>query len=250
MSSSNTHISKIADDFWNAAGGRISLPYDIFGAVSLALPLDIVSLSNLSVKNIEKWLAQRKIVIDIELEDRFLHGFILVSRGNGLIFVNGTDPEEERRYTVAHEASHFLLDYRLPRENAVKKLGPGILEVIDGRREATILERIDGALYAVLARPYTHLLEKVGDGSYENSDVQKAENDADELAVELLAPRSEIIRSFYPIKTRLSFNSVKDQCYRGLRYKYLIPNSVAEIYSTRIAYGITGGPSLLDQFGF
>jgi Zn-dependent peptidase ImmA (M78 family) len=250
MNSTNAHITKIADDFWKAAGGRTSLPYDISGAVNLALPVDIVSLSNLSVRNIENWLAQRKIPIDIGLEDRFLHGFILVSRGNGFIFVNGTDPEEERRYTVAHEVSHFLLDYRLPRENAVKKLGPRILEVIDGRREATILERVDGALYAVLARPYTHRLEKVGDGSYESWDVQQAENDADALAVELLAPRSELIKNFHPIKARLSFNSVKDQCYRDLRHKYLIPNSVAEIYSTRIAYSVTGGPSLLDQFGF
>lgn len=250
MSLGNSHTSKIAEEFWKAAGGRASAPYDIYGAVNLALPVDIVSLSNLSVKNIEKWLAQRKIVINIGLEDRFLHGFILVSRGNGFIFVNGTDPEEERRYTVAHEISHFLLDYRLPRENAVKKLGPGILDVIDGRRDATILERIDGALYAVLAKPYTHLLEKLGDGSYENWDVQQAENDADDLAIELLAPRSEVTKSFYPIKTRLSFNSVKDQCYHEFRDKYLIPKYIAEIYSTRIAYEVTGGPSLLDQFGF
>lgn len=249
MNSRSSHITRIADDFWRTAGGRTSLPFDIVGAVSLALPVDIVSLSNLSVRNIENWLAQRKIPINIGLEDRFLHGFILVSRGNGFIFVNGTDPEDERRYTIAHEVSHFLLDYRLPRENAVKKFGLGILEVIDGRREATILERIDGALYSVLTRPYTHLLEKVGDGSYQSRDVQRAENEADELAVELLAPRSEIIKNFYPIKARLSFISVKDQCYRELRYKYLIPKSVAEICSTRIAYNVTGGPSLLDQFG-
>lgn len=250
MNASNSHITKLADDFWKAGGGRTSLPYDIVGAVSVALPIDIVSLSNLSVRNIENWLAQRKIPINIGLEDRFLHGFILVSRGNGFIFVNGTDSEEERRYTVAHEVSHFLLDYRLPREDAVKKLGLGILEVIDGRREATILERIDGALYAVLTKLYTHLLEKVGDGSYQSWDVQQAENDADTLAIELLAPRSEIIKNFYPTKVRLSFNSVKDQCFRDLRYKYLIPKSVAETYSTRIAYSVTGGPSLLDHFGF
>ncbi len=249
MNSRNPHITRIAEDFWKAAGGRTSLPYDIVGAVSLALPVDIVSLSNLSVRNIEIWLAQRKIPIDIGLEDRVLHGFILVSKGNGFIFVNGTDPEEERRYTIAHEVGHFLLDYRLPRENAVKRLGPGILDVIDGRREATILERIDGALYSVLTRPYTHLLEKAGDGSFQRWDVQQAENEADELAVELLAPRSEIVKRFYPIKARLSFNSVKDQCFRDLRYKYMIPISVAEMYSTRIAYGITGGPSLRDQFG-
>ncbi len=248
MRTGNSHIAKIAYDFWKAAG-RWTVPCDIAGAVSLALPIDIISLSDLSLGKIENWLAQRRISVNIGLNDRFLHGFILVSRGSGFIFINGTDSEEERRYSIAHEVSHFLLDYRLPRDNAVKKLGPSILEVIDGYREATMDERIDGALFALVTKPYVHLLEKVGDGSFNSWEIQKSENDADDLAVELLAPYNEIATTIRPAKKRLSFSSVKDQCYRLLRYKYMIPNSVAEIYSTRLAYGLTGGPSLLDQIG-
>ncbi len=252
MNPFNHHIARTASDFWQAAGGRGACPYDIVGAVSLALPIDIISLSDLSIRQIENWLSNRRIPVNIGLNDRFLHGFILVSRGSGFIFVNGTDPEEERRYTIAHEVSHFLLDYRLPRDNAVKTLGPAILEVIDGYRDATLQERVDGALSAIPVRPYMHLLEKTGDGSFDSWNVQKAENDADDLAVELLAPRSEIQKIIYPTKTgtRLSFNSAKDQCYHILRHNCLIPNSIAEIYSTRLAYSITGGPSLLDEFGF
>lgn len=251
MNSVNHHVTRTASDFWHAAGGRGAFPYDIIGAVSLALPIDIISLSDLSIRKIETWLSRRRIPVNIGLNDRFLHGFILVSRGSGFIFVNGTDPEEERRYTIAHEVAHFLLDYRLPRDNALQTLGPAILEVIDGFREATMDERIDGALSAVPVRPYMHLLEKTGDGSFDSWNIQKAENDADDLAVELLAPRSEILKSIYPIKTRtrLSFNGIRDQCYDILRHKCLIPNSIAEIYSTRLAYFITGGPSLLDEFG-
>ena len=115
---------------------------------------------------------------DLAFDDRLLHGFILISRGSGFIFVNGTDSEEERKYTIAHEASHFLLDYKLPRDTAVKKLGRTILEVIDGYREPTIEEKVDGMLYSAMIKPYTHLLEKVGDGTFKNLNILNSENDA------------------------------------------------------------------------
>src|SRR6478736_3982828 len=118
-----------AKEFWKTAGNNSSYPCDISGAVSLALPIDIVCLSELSLKKIENWLTERKVFFELEISDRLLHGFILISRGCGFIFVNGTDSEEERRYTIAHEAGHYLLDYKLPRDAAVKKLGKSILEV-------------------------------------------------------------------------------------------------------------------------
>lgn len=157
-------LNQIANDFWKRAGGIKKFPCDITGAVNFALPIDIISLSELSLRKIETWLIQRNIILDLEIDDRLLHGFILVSKGAGFIFVNGTDTEEERRYTIAHEASHFLLDYQRPREIAIEKLGKGILEVMDGYREATNEEQIDGILTSVSIKPYTHLLEKVGNG--------------------------------------------------------------------------------------
>lgn len=243
-------IIQVAKDFWKSAGGNNSFPCDITGAVNLALPIDIVSLSELSLNKIQTWLTERKVLLDLEIDDRLLHGFILISRGTGFIFVNGTDTEEERRYTIAHEASHFLLDYKLPRESAVKKLGEGILEVMNGYREPTIEERIDGTLTSVSIRPYTHILEKIGDGTFDNTEILNSENNADELALELLAPHTIVIKDTNSNRSKISFYDFKNQCYQILRSKYLIPDTIAEAYSSKLAYIATGAPSLLSKLGF
>lgn len=243
-------ITQVAKDFWKRAGGNTLFPCDISGAVNLALPIDIVCLSELSLKKIQTWLTERKVFLDLEIDDRLLHGFILISKGTGFIFVNGTDTEEERRYTIAHEASHFLLDYKLPRESAVKKLGETILEVMDGYREPTLEERVDGTLTSVTIKPYTHLLEKVGDGTFDRAEILNSENDADELALELLAPHATVIKDTNPNRNKISFYDFKNQCYQILRSKYLIPDTIAEAYSSKLAYVATGAPSLVSKLGF
>ena len=243
-------ITQVAKDFWKSAGGNSVFPCDISGAVNLVLPIDIVCLSELSLKKIQTWLTERKVFLDLEIDDRLLHGFILISKGSGFIFVNGTDTEEERRYTIAHEAGHFLLDYKRPREIAVKKLGESILEVMDGYREATNEEQIDGTLTSVSIRPYTHLLEKVGDGSFNNMDILDSENDADALALELLAPHATVIKDTNPNRNKISFYDFKNRCYQVLRSKYLIPDSIAEAYSSKLVYVAIGSPSLADKLGF
>ncbi|OJY92693.1 MAG: hypothetical protein BGP13_19220 [Sphingobacteriales bacterium 40-81] len=243
-------IIQTAKDFWKNAGGNNTFPCDITGAVNLVLPIDIVSLSELSVNKIQSWLNERKVFFDLEIDNRLLHGFILIARGAGFIFINGTDTEEERRYTIAHEASHFLLDYQLPRANAVKKLGDGILEVMDGYREPTIEERIDGTLTSISIKSYTHLLEKIGDGTFDNTEILNAENGADELALELLAPHSIVIKDTNPNRNKISFYDFKNQCYQILRNKYMIPASISEAYSSKLAYIATGAPSLLSKLGF
>jgi Zn-dependent peptidase ImmA (M78 family) len=243
-------IIQAAKDFWKIAGGNNVFPCDITGAVNLVLPIDIVSLSGLSLKKIQTWLNERRIFLDLEIDDRLLHGFILISRGTGFIFVNGIDAEEERRYTIAHEASHFYLDYKRPREIAVKKLGEGILEVMDGYRKPTIEERIDGTLNSISIKAYTHLLEKVGDGTFANVDILNSENEADALALELLAPSLTVIRDANPNRNKISFYDFKNHCYQILRSKYLIPASIAEAYSSKLAYLGTGSPSLVSKLGF
>jgi hypothetical protein len=249
MRLSSNEIVQVAKDFWKSSG-ELGFSYDISGAVNLALPIDIICLSELSLKKIQIWLNERRVFLELEIDDRLLHGFILISRGSGFIFVNGTDTEEERRYTIAHEASHFLLDYKLPREMAVKRMGRAILEVMDGYREPTIEERIDGVLLSVSIKPYTHLLEKVGDGTFNNQDILNSENDADALALELLAPSGAVIKDTNPGRVKISFYDFKNKCYQVLRSKYSIPGPFAEAYSSKLAYSATGAPSLVSRLGF
>ncbi|HZQ09243.1 MAG TPA: ImmA/IrrE family metallo-endopeptidase [Anaerolineae bacterium] len=35
-----------------------------------------------------------------------------------MIFLDGSDPANEQRITVAHEIAHFLVDYQMPRARA------------------------------------------------------------------------------------------------------------------------------------
>lgn len=244
------HIARIANEFRLKVGRRDKPVIDINGAVNLILPIDIVSLSELTLSKIGQWLSARRIDIDIEYSDRLLHGFILTFQGSGFIFINGTDTEEERRYTVAHEASHFILDYKLPRDKAIDRLGPQIVQVLDGYREASTDEMIDGLLASVSVKPYTHLLEKTGDGSFSNIKIYNAENDADALALELLAPSADVIKDVKFGHNKLSFEEFKATSFQILVTKYLLPVEIAKEYSIRLAYVFTGGPSLLSKLGF
>jgi len=250
MQIAKPYIASIAREFWKQTGLKLNPPYDIQGAVSLILSVDIVCLSKLSIKRIAQWLKNRNIIFSIGIGDRSLHGFILAFKGSGFIFINGTDPEDERRYTIAHEVSHFIIDYKIPREKAIGKIGIGILEVLDGLREPTYEERIDGVLSAVSVQPYMHLLEKSGEGSFIDLRVLDAENDADSLALELLAPSAKIIGEVKKEKRKPVFAEFKDKCLTVLMKNYELPESISEQYALQIAYAVTGGPSILTKLGF
>ena len=243
------HIKDIAKDFWDKAGMN-TYPCDILGAVSLILPIDIVSLSKLSLVTIQEWLNARNVYIDINVNNRELHGFILTNRGNGIMFINGTDHENERRFTIAHEVSHFLLDYKILRDIAIQKFGDDILPVIDGERPPSLEEEVKGIISSINIKPFTHLLEKDGDGSFNSIKAFKAENNADELAIELLSPYDNVVIDIRQKRGKLSFEEVKYRAYLILIYKYKLPESIAKLYAKKLGYKITGGPSILNKLGF
>lgn len=247
----SSYIETIAKDFWSKTTlQKNKPPYDISGAVSLLLPLDIVSMSELTLRKIDQWLRKKGISISTDVNDRYLHGFILISKGAGFMFVNGTDSQEERTFTIAHEASHFILDYKIPRDKAIEKFGNGIEGVLDGFREPTIDEQVRGLINETNIRPFTHLLEKDGDGSFQNIKVFDAENNADALAIELLAPHSEVVKATLSGKRKMSFELFDQQCFDILISKYKLPSSIATQYSKRLAYSVTGGPSIMSKLGF
>lgn len=249
MSITKANIINIAKDFKLKAGIKNSIPYDISGAVSLVMPIDIISLSELSLSKIQQWLNDREILFTTEVDNRLLHGFIIIFKGNGFLFVNGTDSEEDRRFTIAHEVSHFILDYQLKRNRAIKKIGIEILEVLDGYRQPTIDEQIDGVLLSVDVTPFTHMVEKDGDGSFESLKNFNAENNADTLALELLAPSQAVIKEIKS-KGKLNYSLFKEDCYNLLVEKYKLPENISEQYSGVLAFKATGGPSVLDKLGF
>jgi hypothetical protein len=122
-------IQGIAEEFWAEVGELEAFPRLLESAVLWALPLGIFKLPRLWVSDAQSWLAQRGIRFCLETGDRPLHGCLLAYRGRGCVLLNGADSLAESRFSLSHEVAHFLLDYHRPRQRAVKRLGPSILEV-------------------------------------------------------------------------------------------------------------------------
>ncbi len=242
------YIIELATSFWKKAGDISSWPRDLDQAVAVALPIDVVSLSRLSTKKIEKWFRSRNFSYQLLADDKLLHGFIMMNRGKGFIFLNGTDSKEERLFTLAHEVSHYIIDYQQPRIKASKVFGKRILEVVDRLRPPTSQEQVDSVLLATEIKPYTHLLAK-GSNSYCNDlKIWQAEDKADALAFELLAP----FNSVYADLKEKSVSSYKNCCAVAeqlLINKYGLPSSVTSLYAHFLARSITGGPSALESLG-
>ena len=127
------------------------------------------------------------------MRDRRLRAGLVAQNGRGLAFIDGTDSDEEQRYSLAHELAHFLRDYWQRRLQVERRLGPDALQVFDGLRPATVDERLQSLLRFTPMGFYLHLLERTPDGRPANSTIAMVEEDADRLAFELLAPAEHIV---------------------------------------------------------
>jgi Zn-dependent peptidase ImmA (M78 family) len=243
-------LTNIAKEFWNLAGRVDKWPCDIERAVTLLTPLNIITLSELNFHRITEWFNSRNISFEIEYTERILHGFISVHKNFGFIFLNGSDTENERRYTVAHEVSHYLVDYRIPRNKAIDTYGEKIIEVLDGYREPTIDERVQSVLGAISIKPYTHVLEVSAGGRFERYGNWLIEKDADALALELLAPYKIVQKDFSKhIKKDLEFEESKRILVKILRDKYDLPESISAEYASIIAAGFINSKTIIDRLG-
>lgn len=180
-----------AKAFWAAAGCPPPFPRDLTPILPLALPVAVVVVPALGLTRIEAWLASRGTPYRFPCADRRLRGCLVAHAGAALLFVDGADDADERRFTVAHEAAHMLVDYLRPREAAIARFGPRIVDVLDGRRLLTRTDRIDAVLADCPIGVHLHLLDR---NLETGANVASVEERADLLACELLAPASEAAR--------------------------------------------------------
>ena len=242
-------LAKVAQDFWQRAGGQAQWPLDLDEAVVFAFPLTVVALPDLHTGQIEHWLEERRTAHRFPCASRHLHGCLVVDRGAGFIFIDQQDDEAERRFTVAHELAHFLIDYWLVRQRVVEALGPGIRDVLDGLRPPTVEERFQSILSEVPLKPYTHLLEKEGTGSFLRSNVWTAENRADRLGLELMAPAEHVCTELRSAGDTDNYFICQTKARKLLLKKYGLPETAADVYARNVARDITGGPSILESWG-
>lgn len=209
-------VAELADRYWSAVGEHEPFPRS-FNALSRALPLSVIGIEQLTTDSMRTWLKRNFIPCELAVPNRPLRACLVAYRGQGFAFLDKLDSEEERRFSLAHELAHFLRDYLNPRETAVRKLGPAVCEVLDGDRLATPAERIHALLRYARIGVHVHLMDR----REFLSEIQNAEDSADRLAFELLAPATDI------------FTSAKDRsaAIDTLRIRFGLPQVQAEAYA-------------------
>lgn len=237
--------------FWKLAGGRTQYPADIGYAASCALAVAVHAAPGLTVRAAVARLPHFGVSIPSQFPsaDRPLRGCIAVGRVGAVILVDGDDSEDERRFTVAHEVAHYILEVHAHRERAERMMDRNYLAVLYGSREPTDDECLDAWLKCVRATPFAHLMDRAPDGGHGCGQTLSAECDADTLAVEMLAPRSEMARAVRA-NLRLPFRRAVDEAAHAARRRYGLPPSVATEYANRLVWRIRGGPTVDERFGF
>ncbi len=242
-------LRRTAEKFWELANHQGSkFPRDIESAVAWSLPLFIVRVPQLYVHDVEIYLRKRQLPAMVGTADRALHGCVIATCGKGFIVVDGADPPNELRFTIAHEVAHFLLDYQQPRQLAIEKLGPQIQEVLDGHRRPTPQQRLDGVLANAPVGLYAHFMHRE-DGHLASSKVFEAEGQADRLALELLAPETEVWFATQKNLKSASFTGRIAALQRLLTRRFGLPSYVAQKYSANLCSSRFGGPSVREWLG-
>jgi Zn-dependent peptidase ImmA (M78 family) len=153
-------------------------------ATQLHLPLAIVEQEHLNFAAVLEHAPVLKI--DADSAKRPLRGCVICSQGSALVFIEKLDDPAEKLFTAAHELGHFVAHYVEPRELAFERFGPGIGDVLDGKRLPSDDERVAGVLSRCPIGVYHHALPQG-----RQHDVQ--EDDADAIAFEVLAPLNEVL---------------------------------------------------------
>jgi hypothetical protein len=188
-------VTELAHEFWTEAGEVEPFPRDLRGPIGNAVPLSVMLLPSLSVSTVLHWLSLFEIECAIQGRDRPLKACLVACQGCGFAFIDAGDSEAERRFSVAHELAHFLRDYWFPRRRVEQRLGKVALEVLDGIRSPTPEERFDALLRSVPLGFHVHLLERDRNGRPATQWIADAEECADRLAFELLAPAQDVMRT-------------------------------------------------------
>src|SRR5262249_6861344 len=150
-------------------------------------------LPRLGLEELRRWLALRGVTLTRASGFHPLRGALIARAGRGLVFLDGSDSDDERRFSLAHEVAHFLYDYLDPRKRALCALGDPISEVLDGRRVPRPEERLSALLRDVELGIYAHWMERSPDGAVTTAAVLAGEDRADRLALELLAPSRHVL---------------------------------------------------------
>jgi hypothetical protein len=229
--------------FWQCCGEVEPFPRNLERSIALAFPVAIVKLPRLRLRDVESWLQRRGTAFQFNCRSRSVRGCLIGFGGMGFIFVDGADPDDERRFTLAHEIAHFIIDYWQPREKVIQKLGGRVIEVLNGLRPPNVNERVYALLASTSIGVHTNLMERDGG----NSELWAIESRADKIALALLAP-PEVVLSEVDVSAS-KFEQRQAVITTTLRNHFGLSTLVARTYSRSLLTTIGKGPSWLESIG-
>ena len=232
---------EVINRFWQRCGEVEPFPRNLEQLVSLALPAKLIKLPHLKLHTIENWLTCRGAVYRFNCRSRAVRGCLVAYGGQGFIFIDETDPEDERRFSIAHEIGHFIIDYLLVRETAISKFGDRIVEVFDGLRQPSVPERVHALLADASLGVYTNLMERDEAGG---PDLWEIEDRADHIALALLAPPEAVLSE--SDTSLLRFQQRLEAVVALLHNRFGLPASVANPYAWSLLESIGRGQSWIE----
>jgi hypothetical protein len=218
-------VTELTAAFWDAAGGPEPFPRTLAGPIARA-PFDLAvkDLPGLTVRRADGYLASLEVDWGCRVSDRPLRACLAATGGAGFVLLDAGDDPRERVFSRAHELAHFLRHDRQPRRLAVRRLGEPIAAVLDGERPTTPAERFRALLANVPVGCHTHLMERGPRREILTGEVARAEDEADRLAFELLAPAGAV-------RSRVGPGAGRATVVRTLRKVFGLPREPAVVYA-------------------
>jgi hypothetical protein len=225
---------ELAAWFWVQVGQTEPFPRRLRAALeSGAFDVTLKELSRLSVRMVENYLAHQGIFRLTNEPDRPLRACVAAHGAAAWVFLDASDPGDEKTASIAHEFAHFLRQCLQPRLRAIEALGPGIAAVLDGHREPTPAEKFSAVLRGLTLGVRVHYLRR--DGGRLPPAEEKVEVEADLLAWQLLAPFAEVER-------RAGDQDELEQVRALLMTHFGLPATMADDYADYLCPPDRGSP--------
>lgn len=231
--------------FWKRAGEAEAYPRNLERPLAMALPVALVKMPRLSLREIETWLRLRGVLFSFQCESKCVRGCLVAFGGRGIIFVDGSDLADELRFTIAHEIAHYLTDYWFPRQKAIGKYGESIANVFDGLRPPTTDERLYAVLGGTKLGVFINLMER---SSATADETWKAETRADKIALALLAPPDAVIKASDVSANR--FDGRVNSVVNTLTANFGLPGPMAQFYGVELLNAIGKGRSWVEAIRY
>jgi Zn-dependent peptidase ImmA (M78 family) len=190
-------VAAVADTFWELLGCEPQYPCDLEKLLLWDQPVDFGltfdALPNLDLAAVKRYALRRRMQYRVVQARRRQHGFLLADSDGACVLYEANDPVDEQRFTKAHEVAHFLIDYYLPRRRGLELLGESSRGALEGSRAPNQQERLHAAMAQVRLGVLENLTERTRDNR-PSTRTLLAEDRADRIALELLAPAELVLK--------------------------------------------------------